>query len=155
TAFGMKWVNALLDEHCLSRWILLADADEILVWPGSATENIRQLTARFDERDAEGLFSLLLDMYSDRSFGKIGYVSGEDFFSCCPFFDRGPYTEVRAGRFPYRQMYGGVRARVFQKLTHERFEPPTVSKVPLLRWQKGQAFNLVAHGLAKDIALAP
>jgi hypothetical protein len=151
--WGMIWVQFLLDHFCVGKWILLADADEILVWHGSERETIRGLTRRLDASGAEAFFTLLLDMYSDRPFGQIGYRAGEPFVDHCPLFDRGPYHVVQAKLYPYRQLYGGVRARLFQQV-QAGFSPPTVSKVPLLRWRKGQEFLLVAHALAMKQPLA-
>lgn len=154
SGFGMQWVNAILDRFCENRWILLADADEILVWPNSELQSIKQLTAQLEHSRAEGLFTLLLDMYSDQPFGSVGYVPGAPFLSHCPFFDRGPYRISPASLFPFRQIYGGVRVRLCQNIK-DRVADPTVSKLPLLRWRRGQAFRAVAHGLAMPVALAP
>ena len=154
TGLGMAWVNALLDAHCDGRWVLLADADELLVWPGGDAGKIAALTARLERAGAGALATLLLDMYSDRPFGQIGYREDAPFLDHGPFFDRGPYQVVRAGLYPFHQIYGGVRARVFRALTATEFHPPTVSKVPLVRWERGQRFALVAHGLAQPVPLA-
>jgi len=155
SGFGMQWVNLLLDQFCHNRWILLADADELLVWPGSECETIQSFTARLDSLGAQGLFTLLLDMYSDKAFGSVGYVQGAPFLDATPFFDRGPYELMEAVFFPNRQIYGGVRARVIREVKQVPFHPPTVSKLPLLRWQRGQKFCMVAHGLIAPVMLAP
>jgi hypothetical protein len=155
SGFGMVWVNRLLDTYCSNHWILVADADELLVWPGSEQDQIRQLTARLDAANAAAMVALLLDMYSDRPFGTVGYTPGAPFLIRCPFFDGQGYSVVPAQLFPYRQIYGGVRARVSKTLSAGSFHPPTISKVPLVRWRTGQAFALSTHGLAQPIALAP
>jgi hypothetical protein len=152
--WGMAWVHAVLDRYCDGRWVVLADADELLVWPGSEHETIRGLIFRLEAAGADALFALLLDMYSDKPFGKIDYVPGTPFTDACPLFDVGPYPMYEAKAFPFRQIYGGVRARLFRNLGLG-FSPPTVSKVPLLRWQKGQRFVLVAHALGQTMRLAP
>lgn len=155
SGFGMHWVNFVLDRLCHDRWILLADADEMLVWPGSEQQTIQQLTARLDDSHAEGLFTLLLDMYSDKPFGSVGYIQGAPFLSFAPFFDGHPYQWIEAELFPFHQIYGGVRARIFSELKQIENRPPTVSKLPLLRWNRGQKFVLASHGLAEPVALAP
>jgi len=152
--WGMAWVHALLDRFGEDRWVLVADADEILVWPGSEHETIADLVFRLDAAGSDALFTLMLDMYSDRPFGSIGYVPGTPFTSACPLFDSGPYKMYEAKAFPFRQIYGGVRARLFRE-AGANFTPPTVSKVPLLRWRKGQRFILVAHALDQPMRLAP
>jgi glycosyltransferase involved in cell wall biosynthesis len=151
--WGMAWVHAILDAYCDGRWVVLADADELLVWPGSEQETIPGLIFRLEASGADALFALLLDMYSDKPFGSIGYVPGTPFTDACPLFDTGPYSIYEAKAFPFRQIYGGVRARLFRNLG-VGFSPPTVSKVPLVRWRKGQRFILVAHALAQPMRLA-
>jgi hypothetical protein len=99
------------------------------------------------------MFTIMLDMYSDRPFGSIGYVAGAPFVEYTPFFEPGPYRVIGAKLFPHRLIYGGVRERVTAGLSDER--PPSNSKAPLVRWRRGQSFVLVAHALAQDMRLAP
>ncbi len=150
---GISWINGVLEEFCEGRWVLVADADEILVWPGSEGETIQALTQRLDKAGAQALFAILLDMYSDKPFGRIGYRPGEAFHEHLPYFDKGPYQQRPAAAFPYRQLYGGVRARLFNALG-AAIHSPTVSKVPLVKWSWGQRFILSTHGLYYPMALA-
>jgi hypothetical protein len=152
---GLGWKNFLLDQFCPGRWVIVADADELLVWPGSENETIRDLTGRFDAEGAECLMAMLLDMYSEKPFGRIGYTTGAPFLDFCPWFDPGPYKNIRVKRFPFREYYGGVRARLFQSLPFVAFHPPTVSKVPLLKWRQGQRFTRAQHSLKEPMKLAP
>jgi hypothetical protein len=153
SGWGMSWAHSLLNAFCEDRWALVVDADELLVWPGSEHGTIQGLTQRLDAAGATCLFTAMLDMYSDRPFGQIGYVPGEPFTDYCPMFDAGPYVLLEAKGFPYRQLYGGVRARLFKQI-NAGINPPTVSKVPLVRWKKGQRFILVTHALFEDMVLA-
>jgi glycosyltransferase involved in cell wall biosynthesis len=150
---GLPWINHALDEYCDGRWVVVADADEILVWPGSEHETIQTLTRRFDALGWEALFTILLDMYSDKPFGSIGYRPGAPFIDYCPFFDGGPYGFKRAKTIPHRQLYGGVRARMFRAV-NAKAHPPTVSKIPLIKWRKGQRFVLSTHALLSPVKLA-
>lgn len=154
SGFGLAWVNAVLHQFCVGRWVLVVDADELLVWPHSEHETIADLTRRLDASGSEVLFTILLDMYSDRAFGEIGYVPGTPFIEYSRFFE-GPYQLTGAKSFPYRQLYGGVRARAFGMLEQDGVFPPTVSKVPLVKWRAGQHFVLSTHGLHVPMALAP
>src|SRR5687768_1314121 len=135
SGWGMSWAHSLLNGYCEDRWALVVDADELLVWPGSEYGTIQGLTQRLDAAGAACLFTAMLDMYSDRPFGQIGYVPGEPFTDYCAMFDAGPYALLESKAFPYRQLYGGVRARLFRQI-NATFNPPTVSKVPLVRWKK-------------------
>jgi glycosyltransferase involved in cell wall biosynthesis len=151
---GLTWKNTILDQFCDGRWILLVDADELLIWPGSEHETVQQLTRKFDACGAEVLFTIMLDMYSDKPFGTINYRPGLPFLDFAPFFDRGPYFLLPAGPFPFRQIHGGVRARLYRQ--HDLPTPPPVmSKVPLVKWRAGQRFIVAQHALLNPVPLAP
>lgn len=151
---GLVWKNTILDRFCEGRWVLVADADELLVWPGSESESIQSLTGKFDRAGAEVLFTVMLDMYSERPFGQIGYRPGLPFTDCAPWFDRGPYTLLSASPFPFRQIDGGVRARLYR--THRvGTAAPVVSKVPLVKWRAGQRFIIAQHAMMDPMPLAP
>jgi hypothetical protein len=64
----------------------------------------------------------------------------------CRYFDPGPYRKVRAADPPHFQYYGGVRERIFQHIKAP-YHPPTVSKVPLVRWKPGRKFLCSTHSL--------
>ena len=38
--YGVLWQQAILSNHCLNKWVLMADADEFLIYPGSETNDI-------------------------------------------------------------------------------------------------------------------
>jgi hypothetical protein len=152
---GALWATSLLNSYCQERWALVVDADELLVWPGSEHESIGDLTRRLDKRQARTLFVIMLDMYSDKPFGSVGYVRGEPLLEAAPFFDREPYGLGSHRQFPHRVIYGGPRGRAFPALQAGRCNPPTNSKVPLVRWQPGQVFGGGQHTLAVPMQLAP
>jgi hypothetical protein len=154
SSWGMNWAHTVLDRYCEGRWALVVDADELLLWPGCEHGTIQGFTRNLESIGATSLFTIMLDMYSDRPFGEIGYVPGEPFSDYCPLFDIGPYAMLEAKAFPYRQLYGGVRGRLF-KDSNAGINPPTVSKVPLVKWKQGQRFVLVTHALLSDMVLAP
>ena len=151
---GLIWKNTVLDRFCDGRWILLADADELLVWPGSEHETVPQLTRKFDACGAEVLFTIMIDMYSDKPFGEINYRPGLPFVDFAPYFDRGPYYLLPAGPFPFRQIDGGVRARLYRQYGVPS-APPVMSKVPLVKWRAGQRFIVAQHALLNPAPLAP
>jgi hypothetical protein len=154
---GMDWLNTLLNQFCEGHWIIAPDADECLVWPGCESQTLRQLTQWMDGIGAEGLFAMMLDMYSDRAFGAIGYTAGESFLAYAPFFDRSGYVLAPFDflPFPKWRIVGGIRQRMFRDLPDFDGNPSTISKVPLLRWRRGQAFASSTHFIGVPVRLAP
>lgn len=154
-SFGMDWVNTLLNHFCDGNWILAPDADECLVWPGCESQTLRQLTQWMDSIGAEALFTIMLEMYSDRAFGTIGYEAGESFLAYAPFFDRRGYVIAPFSAFPNWRIFGGVRQRMFRDLPNASGHLPTISKLPLIRWRRGQAFTAATHFIREPVRLAP
>ena len=115
---------------------------------------MQQLTRKFDACAAEVLFTIMLDMYSDKPFGEIEYRPGLPFLDFAPYFDRGPYYLLPAAPFPFRQIDGGVRARLYRHYCLPS-APPVMSKVPLVKWRAGQRFIIAQHALLNPMSLAP
>jgi hypothetical protein len=151
---GLEWKNQLLHRYCRGHWILGIDADELLVWPGSEGKTIQTLTAELDAMGAAALAAMLVDMYSDRPFGAIGYHAGKPFLDSCPFFDRGPYRTLPSNQFPPGDILGGVRARTM-RASGAGFHPPLLTKLPLVKWAEGQWYVAATHRMAPEVPLAP
>jgi hypothetical protein len=47
-------------------WSLLIDADELFIYPGYEREDLSSFCCKLDQVKAEGVFAIMLDMYSDR-----------------------------------------------------------------------------------------
>ncbi len=122
--FALRWINRLLDMYGTGHWCVVADADELLVYPRCEQVNLRQLCAYLDRFGYEGLFTFLLDMYHPTDMAEAVCVPGKAFTEICPMFDR-DYCFVRRsvidmmrlpGRpppFPETEVIGGPRARIF------------------------------------------
>ncbi|HXP75657.1 MAG TPA: glycosyltransferase family 2 protein [Stellaceae bacterium] len=155
SSFGMDWVNTLLNHFCDGNWVLVADADECLVWPDCESQTLRQLTLWMDSIGAEALFTMMLEMYSDRAFGTIGYTAGESFLAYAPFFDRHGYVLAPFNAFPHCRILGGIRQRMYRDLPNSAGNFPTISKLPLIHWRRGQAFTGSTHFIRQPVRLAP
>lgn len=115
---GVTWLNSLLDLYGDRHWIIIADADELLVYPQSEVSDLPALCQWLDRRKLQGLFALLLDMYSDRPLQDIAYTRGDDFLNACHYFDRDYHFVRRLGLpllgppCPEIEPIGGPRLRL-------------------------------------------
>jgi hypothetical protein len=115
---GLAWLNPLLDEYGADRWIVLADADELLVYPHIEKVALPDFCRWLERTGAQGMFTLLLDMYSDKPLNQIRYEKGQDFLSECRWFDRDYHFVPRLGvpmfrpAFPSVEPIGGPRLRL-------------------------------------------
>ena len=108
---------------------------------------------RFDSIGAEAVPCLLLDMYPGVAIRDATHDPTRSLLETCNYFDRAPYQMHRTNLCPYFEISGGVPR------THVRAEPgpirpPTISKVPLVRWKRGMQFISSTHYLS-EVNLAP
>ena len=115
---GVTWLNCLLDLYGTGHWIVLADADELLTYPRGEERTLPALCRWLEARGYQGVFALLLDMYSDRPLKQIRYSRGDDLLAVCRYFDRDYHFVRRLGvpvvapAFPRVEPIGGPRLRL-------------------------------------------
>jgi glycosyltransferase involved in cell wall biosynthesis len=146
-SMGMDWVNEILDAFADGHWVLIVDADELFIYPRYEQVRLADFCRFLDMTEARGVFSLMLDMYSDRPVAESVHVPGQALVETCAYFDRGPYRTMSVDQFPHTRIYGGVRDRLFRQVLQGRFHSPTVSKIPLVKWRAGTRYLASTHHL--------
>lgn len=122
--FGLRWQHDLLAAYGIGHWCVIADADELLIYPGSEMIGLQRFCASLDAEGSAGMQTLLLDMYSDQPMAAIRYQPGDDLLAACPYFDRDYHFAQRLrlpGQplpFPATEPLGGPRARLFYPQQH-------------------------------------
>jgi hypothetical protein len=114
--FGVGWTNALLDRYAQGHWVLVVDADELLVFPGSDRPGGGALCALCRHLDAigsEALPTILLDCFPERPLRDVRFRSGDDLLAAAPWFEPPSPRRDVCEHFPYYQQYGGLRERLF------------------------------------------
>lgn len=123
---GMTWVNEILESGCCD-WLLFADCDEFLIYPGSSELPLPELVAHLDERGETALAAPMLDV-CDRGFLAGDTISPE--IADHRFFDASWITE-RDLQPPWRKIQGGVRSGLVGTLT----------KTPLVKASAGVRYT--------------
>jgi hypothetical protein len=77
--YGVAWQQAILGNHCVGKWVLLADADEFLVFPNSNHRLLRNLVEELEIEGHDAVLTLMIDMYP------YGDLSDADFKVSRPF----------------------------------------------------------------------
>lgn len=72
---GMAWVNEVLDAQ-ICDWVLFADCDELLIYPGSDTIPLPRLLDHLDAAGEDVLPGLMVDLY-DPAYLAEGKTSGD------------------------------------------------------------------------------
>jgi len=124
--FGIYWYNAIAQAHCRDRWLLMADADELLVYDGMDNHDIKAFAAWLESRGTDRIYAPMIDLYTSGMIGEqrrpVAQVVGED----C-WFDSDGHN---VSRWPAGWILaGGPRERLFN--TDEAKQPHWISKYPL------------------------
>lgn len=149
---GTDWKIALLAHYRLNRWSLIADADELLLYPGYLQTTLPAWLRRyrFSQTDAVGV--RMLDLYPDGPLA--GADPGEpNLFAIAGFTDRRPFLADSLATGPYDNgttWTSAVRHRLMPGMRPELF---VAQKVPLLRYRPWMRLSTSLH-YAADVTLA-
>lgn len=143
--FGMDWLGSLLMRYGHKHWCLTVDADEFLIYPYWDSCDLKQLTAKLDQHEIEGIGALMLDLYGQGAIGEIDADKNAPLTERLSWFDPGPYRTTIVEPKRNRIVRGGVRERVFFADHPER--GPTLNKLPLIRWHWRHVYVNSTHSL--------
>ena len=141
--YGMDWVTALMRQYGLGRWCVVADADELLVYPGHDTVDLPALASRLTTAGQWALPALMLDLYPQGPLSTARITPGGDPVTAAPWFDPGPYRMRRQWPMGNAWVQGGPRARVFYARNPDR--APTLNKFPFVYWNRRYAWTTSTH----------
>jgi hypothetical protein len=143
---GVTWLNRVLNQNAVGRWVLVVDADELFVFPMSEWASLADLAGYAEEQGADAIEAFLLDMYGEGQISETVLGGTASWFETCFLFDADTY------RFPrnhpnYRLVptAGGPRERLFWTGAERPTQSPLLGKVPFLKWRHGLAFESSTH----------
>lgn len=143
--FGLDWVTWLMIRHGHDHWCLTVDADELLIYPYHDTRPLPALTEWLDASDLPAFPAMMLDLYPKGCLGAQPYRPGQDPRRILSWYDAGNYTITRQRRSDALWIQGGPRARAFFADRPRR--APTLTKIPLVRWNRRWAYLNSTHAL--------
>ena len=114
--FGAAFFQVLLEEHGRGHWVLIADADELVVFPGSDDRPVTDLCAELDAEGVRAFGAVLLDLYADAPVADTVLPADRSPLEVASWFDRRwRHLEVPdSGPFENQVgVFGGVRRRLF------------------------------------------
>jgi len=139
------WLDHLLRKHGCGRWCIVADADELLIFPSWPNMSLPSLCCYLEKVGANAVHAILLDLYPDLPLGELDYSPGDDYFKRDWYFDafetlyKTPRHFHLGTGLDYR-FHGGVRERLFGISV-------CCTKFPLLRYEKGMYLTDGQHYL--------
>lgn len=143
--FGMDWLTLLMIRHAHDHWCLTVDADEMLIYPDWDRRDLRDLTGWLDRAGRHSFGALMLDLYPKGPVGQATCQPGENPVDTLPWFDAENYLFKYQTDLKNLLIRGGVRYRKFFSSLPDR--APTLSKAPLVRWNRRYAYVSSTHSL--------
>lgn len=140
---GSIWLQYLVSRFADGRWAAIADADELLVYPGWEDLPLAQFCGYLSTEDVNAFHCILVDMYSDRPFAETKYIPGSNPLELCPYFESDTIlcvTPLHDLHFDSRKIVGGVRYRLFNL-------PVRLDKVGLIKYHPAMRFYVGQHEL--------
>jgi len=112
--YGVTWQHTVLANHCLGKWVLLADADEFLVYENSETVALPRFTRALQEGGADAALVRMIDMYPFDDLQDADFTRAPP-FAAAPWYDREPLIELMFGGGQFsnsRNFVNGLRHRI-------------------------------------------
>jgi hypothetical protein len=141
---GRLWMQEVADDYAVDHWVLTVDVDELLTFPAAEVLDLRDLCSYMDKSGHEGMFSIMLDMYSDLPLSKTVYEEGADFLDTCPFFETDTYRLAPGANPPFLGVFGGPRGRMFKE-SGGSGNGPMMKKIALVKWRRGFSYIYSTH----------
>ena len=143
--FGLDWLTWLQIKYAHGHWCLMVDADELLIYSGDQTHDLRDLTTWLDGQGQIGFGALMLDLYPKGPLDQCTYAAGQDPREVMSWFDPSPYRVVRQAPMGNLWVQGGARERMFYGDDLRR--SPTLNKIPLVKWNRRYSYVNSTHSL--------
>jgi len=143
--FGMDWINWLMLRHAHGHWCVVADADELLIYPHWDTRELRALTGWLDRMGQQVMPAMMLELYPKGPLDETPCRPGMDPTEALNWFDAGNYTITHKPLLDCLLIQGGPRARHFFRGSPNR--APTLTKLPLIKWSLHNAWVNSTHAI--------
>ncbi len=135
---GMKWINELVQRYGSEGWVLYADVDEAMVFPGIEDGSLRRLTDYMELKDQEAVYGFMLDMFANDDDELPPSSEPVDFLQTYRrfenFYNRNPQPLC-----PFEHITGGARRQLHLN--------EHMTKTPLIRGGRGIQFLGSSHAI--------
>jgi glycosyltransferase involved in cell wall biosynthesis len=145
--YGVVWQQAILGNHGLGKWVLLADADEFLTYPNWQKVSLAQFIDQADAQGSDAILTFMIDMYPDGPLEEADFTRAKP-FEAAPLHDANPLIEWRLGSGQYsnsNNYLSALRHRLINNTPPNAFSS---QKVALTRYQPWIRYSAGLHNAA-------
>lgn len=153
--YGVAWQQAVLGNLCLGKWVVLADADELLVFEGCEKRSLAEYVAEIEAAGCNAAATLMIDMYPPGDLAEADFTRLAP-FAAAPMFDKVPLLPWRLGSGLYSNGTTYLSA-LRHRLAAGTEIPPnsfTAQKYALVRYQPWVRYSQGLHD-ASNLAVYP
>jgi Glycosyl transferase family 2 len=124
--FATSWINEIIERDGIEGWLLYADVDEHLIFPGCESKRLPTYCEGLTRRGFDAAYAIMLDMYPADDFLNMKLSKDIPLAQAMPWFDtdyvirtwpKRPWTPRTAKHAP--QILGGPRCRLQTSLERE------------------------------------
>ncbi len=151
---GSDWKRALLAHYRRDRWALVADADELLLYPGHRDMTLADWLARYRDSDIDAVRLFMLDMYPRGALAGADMAGAHDPFEVAGFADRRAFLATSLGRGPYDNSPTWTSALRHRLMPGARPDLFVAQKVALVKYRPWMHLSDSLH-YANEVVLAP
>ena len=151
--YGVAWQQAVLANHCVGKWVLLADVDEFLVLSDNADVSLAERVREIESGGYDAACVFMVDMYPFGDLAEADFSRAPP-FDAAPWFDAPSLLEWRLGSGHYsnsRSFTSALRHRLIPSAEPNAF---TVQKFCLFRYAPWIRLSQGLHSAA-NIRPAP
>ncbi|MCP8688670.1 glycosyltransferase family 2 protein [Marinobacterium sedimentorum] len=94
--YGVAWQQAILANHCINKWVLIADADELLTYPEMNKKTLVKFVKEVEIEGADCIRTDMIDMYPFGDLCEADFTR-DDPFEVANWHDKEPLKEWALG----------------------------------------------------------
>ncbi|HKY92199.1 MAG TPA: glycosyltransferase family 2 protein [Nevskiaceae bacterium] len=130
--YGVSWQQAMLAAHCLGKWVILADADEFLVFDECEHRPFDDLVTAADYEGANAVVTYMVDFYPKGPLDQASFADRPP-FAVADHFDAQPLIELHIGGGLYGNTTNFVNA-LRHRVAPTRIDAYTSQKRAVLKY---------------------
>lgn len=132
--YGVTWQQTVLAHHFVSRWAVVADADEFLIYPGWRHRSLADLVAAVEAERANAVPLWMVDLYPAGPLEEADFTARPP-FEAATWLDREPVQAYRLTSCFYSNRCQQVSALRHRLLPDSEPNGFVAEKVALFRYQ--------------------
>lgn len=147
STFGVAWQQAVLANHCVGKWALVADADELIVYPDQVAKPLPQLAAEIGAAGHDVACIHMVDMYPFGDLAEADFTEADP-FTVARWYDSQPLQEWRLTQGAYSNAPNHVSALRHRLMPSAEPNAFTSQKYCLLRYAPWMRLCAGLHNIA-------